>query len=175
MLVLIEPLISSLHNIQLKLDAATGAAVALELRLRIIAELEPKVQKALKKPFYKARLEDLISAALDVFQAQLSIEEKNKIESCRIPRNKLNHGSLVALAMELNGGLKKEEPPGRVFDSSTRKQKSLKETELVEGVKYMERSRNLDEFACKAREASSILEAKVLHSMKSQKLRVGFS
>lgn len=35
--VMIEPLISILHSIQLKIDAAAGAATALELRLRIIA------------------------------------------------------------------------------------------------------------------------------------------
>lgn len=71
--------------------------------------------------------------------------------------------------MELNAGnvgAKKEGPPGRIFDSETRKQKLLKEMELIEGVKYMERSRNLGEFACKAREASSVLESKILHSMK---------
>lgn len=46
--VMIEPLISILHNIQLKIDAAAGAATALELRLRIIAQLDISVREELK-------------------------------------------------------------------------------------------------------------------------------
>ena len=45
----VEGLISVLHNIQAKIDAAAGAATALELRLRIIAQLNKAVRDELSK------------------------------------------------------------------------------------------------------------------------------
>ena len=42
-------LIAILHNIQMKIDAAAGAATALDLRLRVIAQLDGRVKDALKQ------------------------------------------------------------------------------------------------------------------------------
>lgn len=163
--VLIEPLISTLHNIQLKIDSAAGAATALELRLRIIAQLENKVQIELKrktkKPFYKAELEHLIFAVLEVFKEKLDPTEHNAIIRCRPPRNKLIHASLVELMINLNG-----EALGREVDPNTGKGKPLAEDDLVEGAKCIERSRGLDIFSQRAREAVVILETKILRSIK---------
>ena len=54
---LIEQQISILNNLQVKLGEVAGAATSLEWRLRIIAELEPKVRDKLKEktsdPFYR--------------------------------------------------------------------------------------------------------------------------
>lgn len=47
--VLIDSLIIILHNIQQKINSAAGAATALELRLRIIAQLELRIQDELGK------------------------------------------------------------------------------------------------------------------------------
>lgn len=163
--VLIEPLISTLHNIQCKIDSAAGAATALELRLRIISQLEPKVQdelkKKTKKPFYKAELEHLISAVLEVFKGQLDLIEHDAIINCRPPRNKLIHASLVELMIKLSG-----EALGREIDPRTGKGKPLTEDDLVEGAKCIERGRGLDIFSQRAREAVSILERKILRSIK---------
>lgn len=165
LLVLIEPLISTLHNIQLKIDSAAGAATALELRLRIIAQLEPKVQEILKtktkESFYRVKLEHLIAAVLHVFKDKLNSAEYDAIIECRIPRNKLIHASLVELMIKLN-----EEALGREIDPQTGKGKPLREDDLVEGAKLIERSRGLDIFSQRARVAIEILERKILRSIK---------
>jgi len=163
--VIIEPLISILHNIQLKIDTAAGAATALELRLRIIAQLEIKVRdelrKKTKKAFHKAELDHLISAVLDVFQDKLDPVEQNIIRSCRPPRNKTAHGSFAELMIELTG-----EAPGRHFDSYTLKPMPLEENDIIEGAVCIERNRGLDEFTKRARIAVSILEDKIMRSLK---------
>ena len=163
--VLIEPLILTLHNIQSKIDTAAGAATALELRLRIIAQLETKVQdelkKKTKKPFYKAELEHLIFAVLEVFKDKLEPIEHDAIINCRPPRNKLIHASLVELIIKLNG-----EALGREIEPRTGKGKPLTEDDLVEGAKCIERGRGLDIFSQRAREAVSILERKILRLIK---------
>lgn len=149
----------------MKIDAAAGAATALELLLRIIAQLEPKVRDKLKtktqKPFYKADLENLIYAVIEVFLDKLDSEDQDTIRDCRLPRNKAIHGSFVELMMQLNG-----EAPGRLINPRTGKGEPLDEDDLVEGAKCIERSRGLDEFAKRAREAIQILEQKILRSLK---------
>jgi hypothetical protein len=155
-------LISILHNIQCKIDAASGAATALELRLRIIAQLEPDVQLELKnkkKPrYHKADLIDLIEAVLKVFQDKLTPEERLKIESCRPPRNKVTHASFAELMIKLSG-----EAPSRVIDPHTLKHKALLEDDIIEGALCIERNRGLEIFCVQAREAIAILERKILY------------
>ena len=157
-------LISILHNIQSKIDAASGAATALDLRLRIIAELKPEVQTALKKrtksPYRKADLNDLIDAVLEIFHDKLDLADQDKIKNCRLPRNKAIHGSFAELMIELNG-----EALGREIDPGTLKHKPLEKDDIIEGAICIERNRGLDEFAKRAREAVSILERNVLLSL----------
>ena len=164
--VLIEPLKSTLYNIQLKIDAAAGAMIALELRLRIIAELEPKVQDELKQltsdPFYAANLVHLIDSVLKIFNNNLKHEDHAAIKRCRKPRNKLAHASLVEFMLELN-----DEALGREIDRGTGKGKPLQKHEIVEGAKCIERSRGLDDFACNAREAVLILEREIFPLLQS--------
>lgn len=170
--VLIEPLISILHNIQLKIDTAAGAATALELRLRIIAQLDIKVREELKtqqkqrkkrcKAFHHADLEDLISAVLETYKDKIDEDEKGIIESCRLPRNKATHGSFAELMIQLTG-----KAPGRQIDHRTLKPMPLDEDDIIEGAVCIERNRGLDEFSKRARIAASILEVKVMRSIKS--------
>ncbi len=161
----IEGLISVLHNIQSKIDAAAGAATALELRLRTIAQLDSKVRdelrKKTKKPFHKAELEHLIPAVLEVFQSNLNSIEREKITNCRPPRNKTSHASFAELMIALNG-----EALGREIDPHTLKRKPLEEDDIIEGAICIERNGGLDEFSKRAREAVLILESKILRSLK---------
>jgi hypothetical protein len=164
--ILIKPLISILHNIQLKIDAAAGAATALELRLRIIAQLDERVQEELKnktkKAYHKAELEHLIDAILIMFQNELEANEKDIISNSRIPRNKATHASFAELMIVLAG-----EAPGRQLDNRTLKPLPLDEDDVVKGAICIERNRGLDEFAKRARIAVSILETKVMRALKS--------
>ncbi len=161
----IEGLLCTLNNIQSKIDAAAGAATALELRLRIIAQWEPKVRVALqnhtKVRYHQAPLRDLIEAVLEVFQGLLDSAEQDKIRSCRPPRNKAAHGSFAELVIELSG-----EASGREIDPHTFKRKPLAEDDIIEGAICIERNRGLEDFTQRAKEAVVILERKVLRSLK---------
>lgn len=169
--VLIEPLISILHNIQLKIDAAAGAATALELRLRIIAQLDKSVREELKnqqklrkkrsKAFHQADLEDLIAAVIEVYKDKIDDDERRTIESCRLPRNKAAHASFAELMIQLTGAA-----PGRQLDHRTLKPMPLDEDDIIEGAVCIERNRGLDEFSKRARIAVSILEGKIMRSIK---------
>jgi hypothetical protein len=162
---LIEQQISILNNLQVKLGEAAGAATSLEWRLRIIAELEPKVRDKLKEktsaPFYKATLEHLIDAILHVFEKKLTSYEYEKIKEYRDPRNKLAHGSPVELMIALG-----TEPTGRKIDPSTKKPNILSEDELVEGSKSIERNQVLDTFIRQLNELISIVNEKILRNCK---------
>lgn len=162
---LIEHQISILNNLQVKLGEAAGAATSLEWRLRIIAELEPKVRDKLKEktsaPFYKAKLEYLIDAILHVFEKKLTSYEYEKIKEYRDPRNKLTHGSPVELMIAL--GI---EPTGRKIDSITRKRNILSKDELVEGSKSIERNQVLAKFTQQLNELISIVNDKILRNCK---------
>lgn len=159
----VEGLVSTLHDIQLKIDAAAGAATALELRLRIIAQLSDNVRVELRKktskPFYKAHLEDIISAVLKVFEDNLDSIEREKITNCRLPRNKTSHASFAGLMISLNG-----EALGREIDPHTLKRKPIEEDEIIEGAICIGRNGGLEEFSKRAREAIFILEDKILRS-----------
>lgn len=169
--VMIEPLISILHNIQLKIDAAAGAATALELRLRIIAQLDVSIREELKnqqklrkkrpKDFHQADLEDLIAAVIEIYKNKIDDDERRIIESCRLPRNKAAHASFAELMIQLTG-----EAPGRQLDHRTLKPMPLDEDDIIEGAVCIERNRGLDEFSKRARIAVSILEEKVMRSIK---------
>lgn len=163
--ILTEQLISTLGNVQQKLGAAVGAATAFEFRLRLIAELEPKVQFELKKltpfPFYKADLIHMISAVIEVFQSNLNPDERKKIQDCRVPRNKLSHGSPVELMIEL--GI---EPTGREIDLRG-KRNVLSKEDLAEGIKSIERNQIFEKFTVQANEAIGILDRKILQTLHS--------
>ncbi len=160
----IEALILMFNSIQLHIDKASGAATALDLRLRAIAQLEPKVQAALKKkkrpPYHQAKLSHLIEAILEVFPDQLSLTEQAKLQNCRQPRNKATHGSFAELMIELNG-----KAPSREIDRKTLKPKPLAEDDIIEGAICIERNGGLEDFSRRAKEAIEILEKKVMRSL----------
>jgi len=151
---------NALGNIQFKIDAAAGAATALEMRLRIVAELLQEVQDKLKEPYHKARLYDLIPAVLTVFQDQLSQEEVQCIERCRPPRNKLSHASFVEFMLAVNGSA-----PGRKLNPQTRKPYELKKENLLEASLSVDHSRAFENFTSTVRTAVAIVEAKIMQAI----------
>ena len=162
--ILIESLIRTLKEIQSKIDKASGTATAIDLRVRIIAQLEPKVQAALKKttrdPFHKASLFYLIDSILEVFRDELAPEEKDQIKNCRPPRNKAIHGSLAELMIELSG-----EAFSREIDPSTSKRKPLAKDDIIEGAICIERNMGLDTFSQQSSKVIEILDEKILRSL----------
>ncbi len=159
--ILIEPLISILNNIQSKINVAAGMATALELRFRIIAQLEPKVQKELRKPYHKVELIHLIEAILKIFKCNLDLEDQEKIKNCRPLRNKTSHGSMVELMLNL--GI---EPTGREIDPRTGKRNVLNEEDLIEGVKSINRNSGLEKYTRQAKEIIEILDKKILRNLR---------
>lgn len=159
--VLIDPLISLLNNIQSKIDAAAGSATTLELRLLIIAQLEPKVQEELKKWKKPYCLNALINSVIEIFKNKLDLSDQVKIKSCHYPRNKITHGNFAELMIELNG-----EALGREIDPYTGKRKPLEKNDIIEGTICIERNHGLEDFSKKAKEAIEILDRKILRSLK---------
>jgi hypothetical protein len=157
-------MINALHNLQGKIDVAAGAATALEMRLRIVAELVQEVQDELRKrtkeSYHEAKLYYLIPAILEVFQDHLTDIERQHIESCRPPRNKLTHASFVEFMLEING-----EAPGRVIDRRTMKGRPLKKENLLEGAISLDHSGALENFTRKAQQATSIVEEKIMRAL----------
>ncbi len=161
----IGALIQTLKNIQPKIDTAAGAATALELRLRVIAQLEPKVQIALGKKansqYHKGPLSYLIDVILEVFQDRLDPADQEKIKICRLPRNKVIHGSFAELMIELNG-----EALGREIDPRTGKHRPLEKIDIIEAAISIDHTQGLEDFSRRANEAIDILERKILLSLK---------
>jgi hypothetical protein len=154
----------ALGNIQLKIDAAAGAVTALEMRLRIVAELLQEVQDELSKrtkgSYHEAKLSHLIPAVLIVFQANLSQEERQCIEHCRPPRNKLSHASFVEFMLAVNGSA-----PGRKLNPQTMKPYELKKGNLLEASLSVDHSRAFENFTSTVRIAIAIVEAKIMQAI----------
>ena len=160
----IDALLQTLANIQLKLDTASGAATALDLRLRIIAQLAPRVRLALSRKkrgaFHQVKLHQLVDAVLEVFSDRIEPKDQEKIKKIRHPRNKAAHGSFVELMIALN-----REPQGRELDPHTGKRKLLSVDDIIEGVICIERNRGLEEFSMQVNEAVKILDDKILRTL----------
>ena len=153
-------LINALNNLQSKIDEASGAATALEMRLRLVTQLVPEVQAKIKGSYLKADLYDLIPAIIEIFQPELTQEDCQKIESCRPPRNKLTHADMAAFMMLLNG-----EAPSRLLNIRTGKGHPIAKDNLLEGALSVERSGALEKFTQKAREAVAIVDSKILRAL----------
>jgi hypothetical protein len=164
-------LIMVFNNIRSKIDAAAGAATFLELHLRAIAQLNPRVQielrrvqaeRGIKKPkcYHQADLNYLIDAVIGVFRDKLAPEEQDVLKSCRVPRNKTSHGSFAELMIELNG-----EAPGREIDPTTGKRKPLAEDDIVEAAICIEWNGGLEEFTKRADKAVALIQEKVLRPL----------
>lgn len=154
----------ALKNIQFKIDIAAGAVTALEMRLRIVAELLQEVQDELRKltkeKYDKADLYHLIPAVLEVFRDYLTDAERQQIGSCRPPRNKLSHASFAEFMLEVNGSA-----PGRVLNPQNGKPYELKKENLLEASLSVDHSKAFENFTCAVRTAVGIVEAKIMQAI----------
>ena len=154
----------ALSNIQPKIDAAAGAVTALEMRLRIVAELLQEVQDELRKrtkeKYYKADLYYLIPAVLAVFRDYLTDTDHRQIENCRPPRNKLSHASFAEFMTKVNGSA-----PGRTLNPQNGKPYELKNENLLEAALSVDHSRAFENFTCTVRTAISIVEGKIMQAI----------
>lgn len=116
------------------------------------------MKETLKDPICDASLRSLINAFLDTFN-QVEPIDQEQIRNCRIPRNKVSHGSFAEFMIELLG-----EAPGREIDPKTRKRKPLEKDNIVEAVITIDHSHCLEKFTQNANEAIEALD-KVLRSL----------
>ncbi len=166
--------LSQLDSIQSTINEAMGVATTFELLARIIAQLVPEVQLKLeevqqnskKEKYHKAKLHFLITEISNVFQNELTLEEKELLTECRQCRNKADHGSFVELMLQLTG-----EAPGRVIDPKTRKPKELEKDDLIEGVLVIERNRGLEKFTKKTKKGIKVF-IKILRSLDQKTKRL---
>jgi hypothetical protein len=170
----INSILSNINNIQCKLDSATGATVAVELRMRLIGELSEQVRKKLKgvvtiefeerkkensqakrksDNYWNCDLSFLDQAIDQVFQDKLEPSERQKIEKFRPLRNKLLHGDFVSLMKLMD-----IEPTGRQILSSIGNRNILDNANIKEALLSIDRNQGLKQVEIHANEVKSILE-----------------
>lgn len=145
----IEPMLRSLENIELQYKESVGHAAALELRMRVLAEINPAISKHAEslvhprdayKFFWECKLEHLIDAILEIFKQDLSSDEIQQLNSFKNQRNKLLHGILVEFMR-----LMKVQPTSRkILKNGSRD--NLKDHEVIEAIKSTERNHVLVKF-----------------------------
>lgn len=166
----IGAMLTNLNNIQLKLEAASGGAVAVEMRMRLIGQLCEKVKNKIKeiintyksnnmpkKPpsnkYWDCELSFLDRAIEEIFHDKLAPDERQKIEDFRPLRNKLLHADFVTLMkrMDIN-------PTGRQILSIDGKRNILDCDDIKEAVLSIDRNQGFEKFQLQAKEVCSILD-----------------
>ncbi len=166
----IGAMLTNLNNIQLKLEAASGAAVAVEMRMRLIGQLCEQVRDKLKelvntykasnKPkqppsnkYWDCELSFLDQAIDEIFHDKLEPNERQKIEDFRPLRNKLLHADFVTLMKRM--GI---DPTGRQILSTDGKRNILDSADIKEAVLSIDRNQGFEKFQVRAKEVRSILD-----------------
>lgn len=167
----IESLLSYMKNIEVKLQEACGATVAVELRMRLIGQFSQTVRdkikeliKAwkLKNPQSKKKPSDkywncdlcfLDQAIVDVFQSSLSPIEYQTLLEFRDLRNSLLHADFVALMTSL-----KILPTGRQVLSIKGDRNILSSEDIEEAIKSVDRNQGLATIRNKANEVIVMLD-----------------
>lgn len=163
-------LVKNLHNIQLKLNEASGLAVGIETRMRLIGELSDPLKAKLKEiyknndtkitrkrasspNYWKCELWMLEEAIIEVFKKELEPNEVKDLENFRDLRNSLLHGNLINLLTLM--GIPAE---GRMIDPKTRKRNILTDVDIKESIICIENKGGLEKFRPLAFEVMRILE-----------------
>lgn len=150
----INAVLNATENIQLKMDEAGGATLAVELRIRLLAQLSQPIQATLKNKnkYWKCDLQYLIEAIISVCKNKLEIGEAEKLNKFLVLRHKLVHGNFVSFT-KLQG----IEPKGRqIIFSSTRK--TLLESDIRESICSVDWNHAFSEFRKLASEVKSIVD-----------------
>lgn len=167
----IEPLLSYMKNIEIKLQEACGLTVAVELRMRLIGQFSQSVRdrvkeliqewkaknpKSKKKPsdkYWDCDLCFLDQAIADIFQSSISPKECEVLLEFRDLRNSLLHADFIALMTSL-----KIPPTGRQLLSPNGDRNILSSGDIEEAIKSVDRNRGLSTIQQKAREVITILD-----------------
>lgn len=159
--------VSSLDNIQLKLESAAGKAVAVETRMRLIGQWSELVRNELKELVRKNRLKEssnywdcrlylLVQAISNVFCDMLKPEDLQKLEKFRKIRNNLVHAEFPSLMKEL--GIT---PTGREISKSGERN-ILNIEEVDEAILSIDRNGGFEKIVRQANEVISILARLIL-------------
>jgi len=174
----IGAMLTNLNNIQLKLEAASGAAVAVEMRMRLIGQLSEPVRDKLKElvnvykasnklkktpsnKYWDCELSFLDQAIDEIFHDKLEPGERQKIEDFRPLRNKLLHADFVNLMKRM--GI---DPTGRQILSTAGNRNILDSADIKEAILSIDRNQGFEKFQTRAKGVSSILE-KLIFSLAS--------
>lgn len=167
----IEPLLSYMNNIDVKLQEACGPTVAVELRMRLIGQFSQPVRDRVKEliqewkaknPKSKRKHSDkywecdlcfLDQAIADIFQSSISQREHEILLEFRALRNSLLHADFIALMTSLN-----ILPTGRQLLSLNGDRNLLLSKNIEEAIKSIDRNQGLSTVRQKAREVISILD-----------------
>lgn len=175
----IGAMISNINNIQVVLNSAAGAALMVELRMRLIGELSQSVRDKLivlvdifkknhpKKKnvldtYWNCDLSYLDDAIVEVFKYQLDNVQLKKLDGFRKLRNKLLHADFVGLMEEL--GIP---PTGRqILDPMNDKRNLLTSANIKESILSVSssRTRGLQTVEREAKEVTLILD-KLIYSL----------
>lgn len=170
----INPMLANINSTQCKLDTATGAVVAVEVRMRLIGELCEQVQdrftelvatakknKEVRKDasdkYNHCDLFFLDQAIYEVFHDKLEFDECKKIKEFRPLRNKLLHGDFVRLMI-----LMKIAPTGRQILSIASNRNILTNADIREAILSIDRNQGFEHVERLAKEVKTILESLML-------------
>jgi hypothetical protein len=167
----IEPLLSYMNSIDVKLQEASGPTVAVELRMRLIGQFSQSVRdrvkelikewktknpKSKRKPpdkYWECDLCFLDKAIADVFQDSISSTECEALLEFRDLRNSLLHADFIALMTSL-----KIVPTGRQLLSINGNRNILPPEDIEEAIKSVDRNQGLKRVQQKACEVITILD-----------------
>lgn len=172
-------MISNINNIQVALDTAAGAALMVELRMRLLGEHSQPVRDKLidlvavikkNKPkkkhisdnYWNCDLSLLDDAIVEVFKNQLDNVELLKLDGFRKLRNKLLHADFVGLMEEL--GI--PQTGRQILDPMNDKRNLLTSANIKESVLSVSspRTKGLQTVEREAKEAILILD-KLIYSL----------
>lgn len=172
----VNSLLQSIANLERKVSDAAGAAILVELRMRLIAELckpvRVKLEELIKEKekqsgkkirddkYWNCNLSFLEKAIQAVFSDNPDSIQLTGLKKTRDLRNALLHANFVEMMKLL-----RIPPEGRQIDSWGSKNK-LEEAEIREAIISIDRSQGLGEFEKLAKEVAAILDRLIFSSAK---------
>lgn len=165
----VEQLIICMKNIEPSVQAASGLAVAVEMRMRLIGQFSDLVRKKLvtlvkhgkvqipkgrkSSSYLKCDLQFLDKALADVFSKELSSSEHADLLEFRDLRNDLLHAKFVDLMKGLD-----IKPTGREIIVPSRDRNILASNDIEEAFKSIETNQGFQKFCEKAKNVIRILD-----------------
>ena len=161
----IDAILSNFRHVQCKLNEASGTAVAVEVRMRLIGQLSEEVRNSLteivaKSPkkrkssdYIDCDLEFLDKAIDQVFSKNLDASRCKQIAEFRPLRNKLLHGNFVGLM-----NLMKIVPTSRQITSASGDRSILEIRDIKEATLSIDRNGGFEKMRQQAENVIIILD-----------------